>query len=1238
MTSRNRATPDETLAVFRRTSPPCTPLTASEVAEELDCTRRSAYDKLTRLADRGDLRTKKIGARGRVWWLDPSATDASRSDGPLPASRSRSDEQFEALVNAVEDYAIYMLDADGRVTSWNAGAERLKGYDREAILGEHVSVFYTDEDRAAHVPEENLARAVAEGAVEDEGWRVRADGSRFRAHVTVTAIRDDGGDVAGFAKVTRDVTDRRERERTLREEKAFTESLLDNQRDVVYAFDADGKTRRWNDRLVEVTGYSEETIATMQPLEFVAEGDRERVEDAVHRILAHGESTTVEASLVTADGTAIPYEFSGAPIYDEDGSVVGLTGVGRDVSDRVDRERELRRERNVVERVFESSPVALMVADADGTLRRANARAETVLGVTADGERSAATLDVRDSDGDPLSFEATPIGRTVTTGEPVTDREVQIVVDDERRWLSVTTAPIVGEDGDLDQVVVGADDVTRLKRQADRLERQRDELERELGEMFERIDDAFYAVDDEFRFTYVNERAEVLLQRPAAELLGESVWERYPEAAETDAWDAFHTALDEQEPTSYEVFFPPLGFWVEANVYPSESGLSVYFRDVTQRKERERELEQYERIVETVGDGVYAIDDDSRFVMANEAFCEMVGWEREDLIGRYATTVYDDDIAPEAADRAAEVATGDADVAVLEFDLHTKSGETIPVESRFGPFPYGDGYGRCGVVRDVTDRIERERALRKSEQRYRTLAEHFPNGLVGLFDEDLRYTLVEGGAFDDLSIDADDLEGKRVEDVYDDETAETLVPRFGGVFDGESSVFEMYFEDREYQVWTLPVTDDDGTVFAGMVMSQEVTERNERERTLERQREQLAALNNLNAVVRDVTDAVIDQSTREEIERTVCEALAALDSYAFAWIGEVDGASGTIRPLAAAGIDGYLDDVTVSIDPDDPTGEGPTGRAVRTRTTQVSHDVHDDPEYGSWRDHAVEHGIRSSAAIPIRHEETFYGVLNVYADRSHAFVGEDREMVEQIGEVVGHAISAVERKRALMSDEVVEVDFRIENLFDVLDVAVETGGTVTIDQVVPVTDDEFRLYGTATDDAVDAVTALVESLPSWEEVTVHSDGDPVKFDLRVTEPPVLSAIASLGGYVDGAVIDDGDFRMTLHLAPNVDVRRVIDVVQETYPTAEMTKRRQVTRFPDAPDRVQRILTEELTDRQRTALESAFHAGFFEWPRGSSGEEIADGLDISAPTFHQHLRKAERKIFDSLLGSTAENAA
>lgn len=130
-----------------------------------------------------------------------------------------SNEQFRILIQGVIDYAIFMLDPAGYVTTWNFGAERIKGYAADEVIGRHFSSFYTDEDKAMDMPARMLAKATKDGRAEAEGWRVRKDGTRFWANVVIDAIRKPNGEIIGFAKVTRDLTERRQRRKRLRRRK-----------------------------------------------------------------------------------------------------------------------------------------------------------------------------------------------------------------------------------------------------------------------------------------------------------------------------------------------------------------------------------------------------------------------------------------------------------------------------------------------------------------------------------------------------------------------------------------------------------------------------------------------------------------------------------------------------------------------------------------------------------------------------------------------------------------------------------------------------------------------------------------------------------------------------------------------------------------------------------------------------------------------------------------------------------
>jgi PAS domain S-box-containing protein len=171
-----------------------------------------------------------------------------------------SERRFRLLVEGVVDYAIYMLDTRGIISNWNAGAERIKGYAANEIIGQHFGIFYTPEDRLAGMPARSLETARREGKFEAEGWRVRKDGTRFLASVVIDAIYEHGA-LVGFAKITRDITERQQAREALRESERHLRLLVSGVTDyALFMLDRDGKVTSWNAGGERIKGYTAEDI------------------------------------------------------------------------------------------------------------------------------------------------------------------------------------------------------------------------------------------------------------------------------------------------------------------------------------------------------------------------------------------------------------------------------------------------------------------------------------------------------------------------------------------------------------------------------------------------------------------------------------------------------------------------------------------------------------------------------------------------------------------------------------------------------------------------------------------------------------------------------------------------------------------------------------------------------------------------------------------------------------------
>jgi len=253
---------------------------------------------------------------------------------------SESSGLYQLLVESVQDYAIFALDPAGNVLSWNAGARRLKGYTREEIVGRNFSTFYPPEDLAAGKPAWELEVAARDGRVEDEGWRVRKDGTRFWANVVITALRDASGRLVGFAKVTRDLTDRRAAEQALRRSEERLRLLVTSVKDyAIFMLDPDGYVTSWNEGAQRIKQYTEQEIVGRHfSLFYPPEGQAKpaRLLEAARR----DGRVEDEGWRVRKDGTRFWADVVITALWDERGELVGFAKVTRDLTDR--REAELR--------------------------------------------------------------------------------------------------------------------------------------------------------------------------------------------------------------------------------------------------------------------------------------------------------------------------------------------------------------------------------------------------------------------------------------------------------------------------------------------------------------------------------------------------------------------------------------------------------------------------------------------------------------------------------------------------------------------------------------------------------------------------------------------------------------------------------------------------------------------------------------------------------------------------------
>lgn len=251
-----------------------------------------------------------------------------------------SEERFRLLVESVQEYALFMLDPAGRVVSWNAGAERIKGYPAEEIVGCYFSLFYMPEDVEARKPELALEAAERTGRSEDEGWRVRKDGTRFWARTVMTALRDGSGKLRGFGKVTRDLTERMQAMQSLEASEARLQAFMTFTPSMMFIKSLDGRYQYVNEPFCRSFGLERDAVLGRTDAEIFPSDQAGRFQANDASVIAAGTAGEFEETAQYRDGwhTSIVCKF---PIRDAEGEVSALGGVVMDITERKRIEHEL---------------------------------------------------------------------------------------------------------------------------------------------------------------------------------------------------------------------------------------------------------------------------------------------------------------------------------------------------------------------------------------------------------------------------------------------------------------------------------------------------------------------------------------------------------------------------------------------------------------------------------------------------------------------------------------------------------------------------------------------------------------------------------------------------------------------------------------------------------------------------------------------------------------------------------
>ena len=381
----------------------------------------------------------------------------------------------------------------------------------------------------------------------------------------------------------------------------------------------------------------------------------------------------------------------------------------------------------------------------------------------------------------------------------------------------------------------------------------------------------------------------------------------------------------------------------------------------------------------------------------------------------------------------------------------------------------------------------------------------------------------------------------------------------------------------------------------------------------------------LQRLIGGVTRAATEPSSREELEQQVCERFAAADGYFGGWFGRREMTSDQVVARTQVACGG-AENIAVPLH---ESGHDPTRQALETGQVTVAA-VTDLPSDSPHRRVAPSKG--SVAAIPLQFGETRHGVLTVYTSAAHTLDERDRTILESLGRVTTAGINQLQSQRLLTANEFRRLVFKSSDrdLF-FIELSEELDSTLEFKGTVSGADDGLRLAFLIEDAAPEAVRQATEGTSVTDATVATSFDSGCLFEFVMAEDEsFLSTVIANGGSISAVSATGGVAELTVEVPVGSDVQPVVSRIQDRYPQTKLVSQRTEARSKSTNQEFVAAVEEALTDRQFTVLRKAHISGFYEWPRDTSGKDIAESMGIDRSTFHQHLRAAERKIVDRVL--------
>ncbi|MFB6072892.1 MAG: bacterio-opsin activator domain-containing protein [Halobacterium sp.] len=394
--------------------------------------------------------------------------------------------------------------------------------------------------------------------------------------------------------------------------------------------------------------------------------------------------------------------------------------------------------------------------------------------------------------------------------------------------------------------------------------------------------------------------------------------------------------------------------------------------------------------------------------------------------------------------------------------------------------------------------------------------------------------------------------------------------------------------------------------------------------------EELRQLKRINRIIRSIDQGLVGASSREDIERKVVDRLVADGPFRVALLGDYVDSFGDVTFSVANGDTSVEDPEDLSLDVSGTAvGDDFTDGEVRV------FDLSGEPPAPIERlaDEAAD-GFHpeSVVLVPIVYQNTVYGVIALFPAADYELTESVRSVLTELGATIANAMQAAETRRLMHADNVVEVEFTwSDRASPLVDVSASLSGDVSLDGFVPASDDAITCYLTVRNATGDDASELLASHDAVDSFRIIEDyGDALQLEATLTGTSMVHLLVGAGADVRSLSVSEGSGSVTGVVAPGTSVRNVMESVADEFDDVDLVAKREREQSRRLSDGFRSDLADELTDKQHEVVEAMYNGGYFEWPRESTAEEIAEAIDVAPPTLHEHLREAERKLIATYL--------